>query len=64
MTDKAKAQCLVCGSIFTLDLNGDWHCPACGAYDGNGHIEWLENSNERERFNGRAQNVYEESDRR
>lgn len=36
------ARCLICGAVFRLDLNGDWHCPACGAYEGNGHIEWLE----------------------
>jgi len=59
MSDEAKARCLVCGSIFTLDLNDDWHCPACGAYDGNGHIEWLETDKKggfdlgsRERFQG------------
>lgn len=39
--DIAKAKCLVCGFIIKLDVNGDWHCPVCGAYDGNGHIEWL-----------------------
>ena len=36
------ARCLICGASFRLDLNGDWRCPACEAYDGNGHIEWLE----------------------
>lgn len=40
--DLLKARCLVCGATFYLDINGDWHCPVCGAYDGNGHIEWLE----------------------
>ena len=44
MTDKRKARCLVCGAVFMLDANGDWRCPVCGAYDGNGHIEWLEES--------------------
>ena len=39
---KIKAKCLVCGATFYLDINGDWHCPVCGAYDGNGHIEWLD----------------------
>ena len=42
MNDLCKARCLVCGAVILLDLNGDWHCPACGAYDGNGLIEWLE----------------------
>ena len=46
MTDKRKARCLVCGAVFMLDANGDWRCPVCGAYDGNGHIEWLEEENE------------------
>ena len=42
MTILSKARCFVCGSIIRLDPNGDWHCPVCGAYDGNGHIEWLD----------------------
>ena len=41
MSELAKARCLVCGGTFYLDVNVDWHCPLCGAYDGNGHIEWL-----------------------
>lgn len=46
MIDRAKARCLVCGAIIMLDINGDWHCPVCGAYDWNGHVEWLEESEE------------------
>lgn len=54
MTILSKARCMVCGAIIWLDLNGDWHCPVCGAYDGNGHIEWLE---EEYTFYGNGQKV-------
>lgn len=49
MNDLCKARCLVCGAVIMLDLNGDWHCPVCGAYDGNGLIEWLEEGEESEK---------------
>lgn len=42
MRGLCKAKCLACGATITLDVNGDWHCPVCGAYDGNGLIEWLD----------------------
>ena len=42
MNELCKARCLACGAVIVLDINGDWRCPACGAYDGNGHIEWIE----------------------
>lgn len=40
----AVAKCRACGGVYFMTYDGGWDCKRCGAYDGDGYVEWI-NSN-------------------